>query len=166
MKHKFFLKFIFWLRYCSSDLFCHFDVISTGTLGLDPCGNYTVLDNAWRATTNIISTVYLCDRNVNWVGWYRLFLNGQSAQMSETCVNSYSCSTHATLWINGHHPKMEDGVVTRDVCGNWNGNCCTFKSTPINVKACPGQFYVYEIKSPISCSLAYCASKYIYTSLI
>ncbi|XP_057215224.1 pancreatic secretory granule membrane major glycoprotein GP2-like [Triplophysa rosa] len=132
-------------------------IFSAETLGLDPCDNYTVLDNAWRATSNRVSSTVMCDRNVQWVGWYRLFLNDRSAQMSDTCVKENICGTHATLWLNGQHPRMEDGAVTRDVCGSWNNNCCYFKSTPINVKACPGQYYIYELKSPIGCHFAYCA---------
>lgn len=138
-----------------------FYVTLTGTLGYDPCGNYTVLDNAWRAPSNRFYSTAMCDRYVQWVGWYRLFINGQSAQVSNTCIKENGCGTHATLWINGPHPSIEDGVVTRDVCGNWNSNCCNFKSTPINVKACPGQYYVYEFKIPIGCHLAYCAGNYI-----
>ncbi|KAI4873662.1 hypothetical protein NFI96_032774 [Prochilodus magdalenae] len=55
------------------------------------------------------------------------------------------------------HPQLEDGVVTRWVCGSWIGDCCYFKSFPIRVKSCPGNYYVYEFVSPNYCSSAYCA---------
>ncbi len=132
----------------------------------DPCYTYTVLDDPRRSTyyryPNI--TQYMCDRHVNWVGWYRLFINGQNAQMPNTCVDQLSCGTHAPLWMNGSHPRIEDGVVTRDVCGHWSNNCCYFQSNPIKVKACPGGYYVYEFVSPTACRLAYCAGNHIFHS--
>ncbi|XP_057209453.1 pancreatic secretory granule membrane major glycoprotein GP2-like isoform X1 [Triplophysa rosa] len=122
---------------------------SAGTPAFDPCYNYTVLDNAWRATNNRFSSQPMCDVNVSWVGWYRLFLNNQSAQMPDICVPDQSCGTHVPLWLNGQHPTIEDGVVTRPVCGNWMNDCCHFKTPSIQVKACPGNYYVYEFKDPI-----------------
>ncbi|XP_059377145.1 deleted in malignant brain tumors 1 protein-like [Carassius carassius] len=79
----------------------------------DPCYSYTVLDEPWRATDYQNDSVLMCDRNVNWFGWYRLFIHGQSAQMPNMCIDEYKCGTHAPLWLNGQHPKAKDGVVTR-----------------------------------------------------
>nr|XP_055062395.1 adhesion G protein-coupled receptor E3-like [Misgurnus anguillicaudatus] len=124
-------------------------------LSADPCDNYTVLDNAWRAT-NYTNSTYNCDKNLKWVGWYRLYLNGQNAQMSESCVVRSRCGTYIPLWLRGGHPKPEDGVVTRDVCGH-EGYCCNFQSYPIRVKACTGGYYVYEFVTPTRCNMAYCA---------
>ncbi|XP_039521317.1 uncharacterized protein LOC120474774 isoform X2 [Pimephales promelas] len=131
--------------------------ITTTAPPVDPCYNYTILDDSWRATNNQHSSQIMCDTWVSWNGWYRLFIQGQSVQMPDTCVDEYSCGTHAPLWLNGGHPTVEDGVVTRDVCGHWSNNCCYFQSNPIKVKACPGDYYVYEFVRPTSCSLAYCA---------
>ncbi|XP_073684043.1 uncharacterized protein [Garra rufa] len=122
----------------------------------DPCYKYTVLDDPWRSP-DYRYTQNMCDANVNWVGWYRLFINGQSAQMSETCVNIRSCGTNAPMWLNGTHPTVEDGVVNRDVCGSWS-NCCSFPYS-IKVKACPGGYYVYEFVRLNVCNAAYCAGK-------
>ncbi|XP_026111425.1 uncharacterized protein LOC113087723 [Carassius auratus] len=134
-------------------------------LPYDPCYNYTVLDDLRRATDNQLQSSYyarytsklLCDTYVSWSGWYRLFIRGQSVQMPDTCVDQLSCGTHAPLWLNGQHPRIEDGVVTRSVCGHWWDNCCGFQSNPIKVKACPGGYYVYEFVRPVNCFLAYCA---------
>ncbi|XP_026131802.1 uncharacterized protein LOC113111380 isoform X1 [Carassius auratus] len=131
--------------------------ITTTAVPVDPCYNYYVLDDPWRATSNQHSSQIMCDTGVSWSGWYRLYIQGQSVQMPDTCVEEYSCGTHAPLWLNGGHPTVEDGVVTRDVCGHWNNDCCHFQSNPIKVKACPGDYYVYEFVSPVACSLAYCA---------
>ncbi|KAL1264777.1 hypothetical protein QQF64_005132 [Cirrhinus molitorella] len=131
----------------------------------NPCYKYTVLDDPWRSTDNLYpytSPTIMCDSNVIWVGWYRLFLNGQSAQMPDTCVNQISCGTHVTLWLNGAHPTVQDGVVTRAVCGRTTGGCCTSTNSPIRVKACPGGYYVYEFLKPNGCNVAYCAALKIF----
>ncbi len=130
---------------------------------VDPCNSYNVLDDPWRATKNQYTSEIMCDCEVSWNGWYRLFIQGQSVQMPDTCVDQDSCGTHAPLWLNGEHPIVEDGVVTRDVCGHWDNNCCYFNSNPIKVKACPGNYFVYEFVKPTFCSLAYCAGMYIFT---
>lgn len=132
----------------------------TEAFRIDPCYNYTALDDPWRATDNHNS--YNCDASVNWDGWYRLVIAGQDAQMPETCVDQFSCGTVAPLWLNGQHPRVEDGVVTRHVCGHWNNDCCNYVFNPMKVKACPGNYYVYEFMNPVFCFVAYCAGKYFY----
>ncbi|XP_026104309.1 uncharacterized protein LOC113075866 [Carassius auratus] len=124
------------------------------TPSVDPCYNYNSLNETWRATDNPYDSNYRrCD---NFQGWYRLFYNGQSAQMPESCVNQYMCGTYYPMWLNGSHPRLEDGVVTRQVCASgWRG-CCTYRSLPIQVKACPGNYYVYEFVRPVICGV-YCA---------
>ncbi|KAI4873255.1 hypothetical protein NFI96_024892, partial [Prochilodus magdalenae] len=123
---------------------------------VDPCFNYNVLNDTWRSTSYTYNT-YACDVHTNWNGWYRLFYEEKSVQMPNSCVSEHSCGTDAPLWLNGPHPELEDGVVGRQVCGSWNNDCCYFKSYPIQVKACPGNYYVYEFISPSFCSSAYCA---------
>ncbi|XP_073801394.1 uncharacterized protein [Danio rerio] len=129
------------------------------TPSVDPCNNYTTLDERRRSTSN---TVYygMCDYNVKWNGWYRLLLSGQNAQMPESCVNKTMCGTEEPFWLNSSHPLPEDGVVTRQVCvSSWKG-CCGYTSHPIQVKACPGNYYVYEFVRPMFCGV-YCASEYL-----
>lgn len=91
------------------------------------------------------------------IGWYRLFYKGQSLQMPERCVPVNKCGTHAPLWLAGPHPKRREGIVTRNVCGHWKNKCCAFPSTPINIKKCRGNYYVYQFTAPPTCYLAYCA---------
>ncbi|XP_076122732.1 pancreatic secretory granule membrane major glycoprotein GP2-like isoform X2 [Alosa pseudoharengus] len=92
----------------------------------DPCYNYTVLNDPWRATTSLINITIRCDRNVQWQGWYRMVHQGVSVRMPETCVPKYRCGTHVPLWLNGAHPRPENGIVTREVCGHWDDSCCHF----------------------------------------
>uniref|UniRef100_A0A671LXX0 UMOD/GP2/OIT3-like D8C domain-containing protein n=1 Tax=Sinocyclocheilus anshuiensis TaxID=1608454 RepID=A0A671LXX0_9TELE len=124
-----------------------------------------VLDDPWRATNNTNASVRECDTSVTWSGWYRLFINGLSAQIPDTCVEKTGCGTDIPLWIRGGHPTVKDGVVTRDVCGHWHNYCCYHGSYPIKVKACPGNYYVYELVRPTYCNFAYCAGNYICMSL-
>lgn len=124
--------------------------------GFDPCKKYKSLNQDWRAT-NYSTKQVSCDRNVQWNGWYRLFYRGKSIQMPELCVKKERCGTHAPLWLVGGHPRKRNIIVTRKVCGHWNGNCCAFKSPPIQVKACQGNYYVYKFVQPPTCHLAYCA---------
>ncbi|XP_056311965.1 adhesion G protein-coupled receptor E3-like [Danio aesculapii] len=123
----------------------------------DPCHTYTVLDDPWRANSSQPSNIYKCDQSVSWSGWYRLFINGLNAHIPDTFVEKYSCGTNVPLWIRGGHPTAEDGVVTRDVCGYAYSYCCYYGSFPIRVKACPGNYYVYELLRPSLCASAYCA---------
>ncbi|KAL0159420.1 hypothetical protein M9458_043145, partial [Cirrhinus mrigala] len=121
----------------------------------DPCYNYTVLDDPWRDTN--YGSGSNCDQSVTWSGWYRLFINNVNAQIPDTCVSYGHCGTGHSLWIRGGHPTVQDGVVTRDVCGYYNSYCCGYGSHPIKVKACPDNYYVYELVRPTLCNSAYCA---------
>ncbi|XP_037400337.1 uncharacterized protein LOC108435025 isoform X1 [Pygocentrus nattereri] len=129
--------------------------LSTAVSVYDPCDTYTVLDQPWRATNESGDNV--CDRDFEWSGWYRLLYHGMNIHMPEHC--SSGCTTAAALWLNGSHPQIQDGIVTRQICGNAGGSCCYsyYSTTSIRVKACPGNFSVYEFIKPVSCNLAYCA---------
>lgn len=122
----------------------------------DPCDHYTALNDTWRATTNQDQSALKCDRDVQWQGWYRMFHQGRSVRMPESCVPKKRCGTHGPLWLKSPHPDLEDGIVTREVCGSWD-SCCSFKSPPIRVKMCPGNYAVYELVGPTVCHYAYCA---------
>ncbi|XDV16216.1 hypothetical protein PO909_016028, partial [Leuciscus waleckii] len=126
----------------------------------DPCYNYTELNDTWRSINNTRGLHYnnfKCDRSVSWSGWYRLFINNTSAHIPDTCVAQFRCGTNAPLWIRGGHPTVTDGVVTRDVCGNGGSYCCYYGSFPIKVKACPDDYYVYELVSTAGYCSGYCA---------
>ncbi|XP_048026674.1 pancreatic secretory granule membrane major glycoprotein GP2-like [Megalobrama amblycephala] len=133
-------------------------VVVSSPPSVDPCYSYNSLDEPWRANKTLTDDYsnIRCDGDVNWNGWYRLFVNGQSAQMPESCVSYGMCGTYHAMWLNGLHPQLEDGVVTRHVCGSTSRDCCGYTFHPIQVKACPGNYYVYEFIRPRYCA-AYCA---------
>ncbi|XP_031421038.1 oncoprotein-induced transcript 3 protein-like [Clupea harengus] len=145
------------------------NISNTGSVAtspaFDPCHRYSVLDDAWRAANNTIHDNYnilKCDTNVYWQGWYRMFYQGTDAHMPEYCVRMNRCGSHAPLWLNGTHPRVGEGIVTRQVCGHWKWgssnaeDCCNFANPPVRIKACPGNYYVYEFERPFYCYLAYC----------
>ncbi|XP_072300228.1 uncharacterized protein [Eucyclogobius newberryi] len=123
----------------------------------DPCENYSALDDPWRATDNHHAGQPKCDNDVNWQGWYRLFLYGSSAQIPESCVEENMCGTHAPLYITEPHPTQSNYIERRQVCAAWSSRCCTFDVPSIHVKLCYGHYYVYRLVRPDVCFLAYCA---------
>ncbi|KAA0724903.1 Oncoprotein-induced transcript 3 protein [Triplophysa tibetana] len=138
--------------------------VSFNSPSVDPCDSYTSLDEPWRSTDHYYNDHVMCDYNVEWNGWYRLFINGQSAQMSESCVSQGMCGTYNPLYLRDPHPQLEDGVVTRHVCIAGLNGCCSSESNSIQVKACPGDYYVYEFVKPLQCA-AYCAEDTGFTTL-
>ena len=96
-----------------------------------------------------------CDKGLS-TGWYR-FGGGAGIKMPTSCVPERRCGTHATGWMNGAHPTVADGMVTRKVCYHWYSNCCSW-SNGIEVVNC-GLYYVYKLsRPPWGCDLRYCGS--------
>ncbi|XP_036425629.1 uromodulin-like [Colossoma macropomum] len=83
--------------------------------------------------------------------------DGQDVWMPESCFDVLMCGTTIPFWINGTHPLLRDKVVTLQICSTVPDHCCFYTSSPIRVKAYPGNYYVYEFVSPSICSVAYCA---------
>ena len=96
-----------------------------------------------------------CDKYSFYSGWYR-FSGAAGSQMPEYCVPAYSCGTHAAGWLNGRHPTVGEGAVSRRVCFNWNSNCC-WRSTYTTVRNCSG-FYVYRLNPTPVCHCRYCGT--------
>ena len=117
------------------------------------CFGYKWLTESDRNERNTSTTIN-CDSGLS-AGWYR-FGGGAGIEMPTSCVPENRCGTHATGWINGAHPTVSDGNVTRTVCYNWNGNCCNW-SNNIEVVSC-GPFYVYKLSRTRYCRLRYCGS--------
>nr|XP_049576243.1 uncharacterized protein LOC125968838 [Syngnathus scovelli] len=126
----------------------------------DPCESYTVLNDDWRSTQHGMLSPAKCDRNVEWQGWYRLFLGRDDAHIPEGCVHGFKCGTHVTMSLNEPHPTQSDVIVTRPVCNTWIEDCCRLNSQSIHVKLCSraaSSYYVYKLVKPPTCHWAYCA---------
>eukprot|EP00069_Balaena_mysticetus_P009677 bmy_06291T0 len=133
------------------DLECGAPGTPEAQLCFDPCQNYTLLDEPSRSTENA-EKVESCDSDKH--GWYR-FVGDGGVRMPEDCVPVYHCQTAAPMWLNGTHPTLGQGIVSRTACAHWSGNCCLWK-TEVLVKACPGQYHVYRLEGTPQCSLRYC----------
>ncbi|XP_044540088.1 uromodulin-like, partial [Gracilinanus agilis] len=124
---------------------------SDGTqMCMDPCQKYTLLDEYWRSTS--YRAGYYCDAVIP--GWYR-FVGRGGVRMPETCVPIHRCNTAAPMWLNGSHPSSDEGIVDGTACAHWSGDCCLWQSK-VQVKACVGGYYVYNLTTPPECNLAYC----------
>ncbi|XP_045626861.1 uromodulin [Ursus americanus] len=117
---------------------------------VDPCQEYHILDEYWRSTE--YGAGYTCDLGLS--GWYR-FMGPGGVSLAETCVPVLHCNTAAPMWLNGIHPSSDEGIVNRTACAHWSGHCCLWEA-PVQVKACAGGYYVYNLTAPPECYLAYC----------
>ena len=88
-------------------------------------------------------------------GWYR-FGGGAGTKMPTSCVPTYRCGRNAPGWMNGAHPTVAQGKVTRKVCYSWSSNCCQY-SNNIEVVNC-GLYYVYKLIPTRNCHFRYCGS--------
>ena len=69
--------------------------------------------------------------------------------MPTSCLPYDMCDTDATAWINGIHPTVADGQVSRQVCFHWTSSCCEW-STNIKVRNCGSYFVYYLSGTPAS----------------
>ena len=91
------------------------------------------------------------------LGWFR-FEGPAGTRMLTSCPPTSGCGTKVTSWLNGGHPTVADGQVTRTVCFHYNGNYCRWP-TNIKVRNC-GSYYVYYLSGTPSgrCYLRYCGT--------
>lgn len=120
----------------------------------DPCQNYTRLDDPSRSIG--YTGGKKCDRDLH--GWFR-FVGEGGVRMADTCVPVFRCGADAPMWLNGTHPVLGQGIVTRTACAHWSGNCCFWKAE-VRVKACPGGYHVYQLDGSPSCNLRYCTGEW------
>ncbi|KAM5151660.1 uncharacterized protein ACMZJ9_009897 [Mantella aurantiaca] len=119
----------------------------------DPCSLYYILNDPWRSTSNVNNNDYYhCDFDLN--GWYR-FIGEYNQTIPERCVPERSCGTSFSFWLNGSHPTVPDGIVSRTACASGYLGCCTHFNE-ISVKMCQEGFYIYKIQGTPTCYSAYC----------
>ena len=141
------------------------------------CRKYKTLRESWRKITGYGPSTgngkYNCDLPRNGgggikEGWHR-FSGAAGTHLPTNRLNSGSgvkevCGTSIVAWIDGSHPTIYDGVVSRDFCFEWTTGPCQY-TVRSEVKTCPDPknpgetFYVYKLKYPpgITCNWAYCA---------
>ena len=114
------------------------------------CQNYKVLNTKGRKSSFKSNSAFCDDGKY---GWYR-FKGRAGTKMAGTCVPAGRCNTKAQGWLEGAHPGVRDGQITRKVCFNYDSNCCHW-SVDIQVRNC-GDFFVYLLSGTPDCELRYC----------
>ena len=120
---------------------------------ISECQNYGSLNSGDRKIT-YTTRGSNCDSGIG-PGWFR-FEGSAGKRMPTSCSPYYRCGTHATGWLNGGHPTVADGQVSRTVCFHWTSGCCEW-STNIKVRNC-GSYYVYYLHGSPICSGRYCGT--------
>ncbi|CAN9499925.1 unnamed protein product [Ophioblennius macclurei] len=146
---------IFWAITCLLQ-----EAIAVAGVALDPCVAYISLNEPWRNTEyhlNKSSGVPQCDNHVSGE-WYR-FTGMAGDAMPTFCIPENHCGTHAPVWLNGSHPQLHEGITSLPVCASFNNNCCQW-SSKVDVKACPGGYFVYRLPRPSVCFHVYCGHFY------
>ncbi|MED6289330.1 Oncoprotein-induced transcript 3 protein [Characodon lateralis] len=136
------------------------EVFGLTSTALDPCSAYISLNEPWRNSdfhVNQSSSLPLCDSHMSGE-WYR-FTGMAGDAMPTFCIPGNHCGTHAPIWLNGSHPQLHEGIVTLPVCASFNNNCCQWNAS-IDVKACPGGYFVYRLPRPSVCFHVYCGHFY------
>ncbi|XP_051883936.1 pancreatic secretory granule membrane major glycoprotein GP2-like [Pristis pectinata] len=124
----------------------------------DPCVTHTVLDQPWRSTdcSSTECTGRWMDDGDLVVGWYRFNSSG-GRKIPETVVPVNHCSGERAGWLNGSHPSVGEGEVTRTVCFTWDGNTC-YWNREIRVKNCSG-YFVCRLKPSLDGHSVYCTDR-------
>ncbi|XP_055522313.1 pancreatic secretory granule membrane major glycoprotein GP2-like [Leucoraja erinacea] len=106
--------FVYFLKPTSGN----YSVYCADSIHSDPCVNHTVLDQPWRSTdcsdTQSTNGEMKSDKNLA-KGWYRFYSFG-GWRIPETTVPANHCSGKNAGWLNGSHPSVNEGEVTRTVC--------------------------------------------------
>ena len=107
------------------------------------CAKVKSLDDPSRATGNSAlkyEEPQLME-NIQPYQWYEFYGAG-GTQIPTTCTKENRCGGRMSGWLSGKHPDVEDGVVTRQLCFSYNGDCC-YHNVSISVRQCFGN-YIYK----------------------
>lgn len=138
--------------------------LHTGIAHDVPCHNaYTTISQVWRSTANVVKPgdKVQCDRGyIKDDTWYR-FDSSVGNEMPTSNPGFRKCGTSVPIWMKGKHPTVADGQTDALACAGVPRvpplGCGV--SYPIKVVNC-SSFYLYRLKEPQQCSLAYCAGMY------
>ena len=108
-------------KYKSGVLFISLIKRDCFSISVSECNSYNTLAGADRKVTYLGGSI-LCDNYLS-PGWYRL-VGAAGTKLSTSPPGTYKCSTHAVSWLNGAHPTVAEGQVTREVCFQWTSGIC------------------------------------------
>ncbi len=84
--------------------------------------------------------------------------------MANRCLGIGKCNTEMPGWVDGDHPSVDDGNVTRTVCFHGHLSCCQ-ASVEIEIRNCSG-FFVYKLVEVPSCPMRYCGAHGKWTFIV
>ena len=146
---------------CSILILLFLDQVGKGNAN-GPCGrnNYTTLNDS-RRDIAYNETTDLCDRDLIKNGaWYRFQSTAGNDQMlPEKNPGIDRCGTNIPIWMNGKHPTVDDVVTNVTACAQQQLSVVSTCYAEYNIKVIKcGSFFLYELKPPDQCDLAYCAA--------
>ena len=126
----------------------------------DCCNSYQEINEPRRSTKSVWQPgqTPLCDRLIR-SGWYRFTSFGGTKMPELVAPAEFHCGTHDPIWLKDSHPTQAEGNVVREACINSFGVACS-DSLYINITNC-GLYFVYYLRPPSYCAIAYCAGKKI-----
>ena len=71
-------------------------------------------------------------------------------------VLAFRCGTYFSGWLDGAHPSVEDGEVSRMICFSDRVHGCKDR-IQISVKNC-GSYFIYKFPPPPRCDSRYCGT--------
>ena len=120
-------------------------------LAASECNQYKILNDSDRHN-DFGRGDRKCDKNLT-EDWYR-FSAGAGTSIPTHCLPHHRCGTNLPGWMDGAHPTVDEGVVSRKVCFGGFGKCC-YHNIMINVRNC-SSFFVYRLKPIQVCASRYC----------
>ena len=90
----------------------------------------------------------------NLANLYLLFLNGFVFLTLFQLQQSPPKHSQCRLWLNGAHPKTQDGVVTRQLCERNKTHDCS-KTFDVFVRRCT-TYYVYNLRNVHNTAAGFC----------
>ncbi|EDO33230.1 predicted protein [Nematostella vectensis] len=121
----------------------------------DPCLSYTEINNTQRSVSNKLNSgaTALCDYMLQ-SGWYR-FTGETGGEIPTSKPEPNSCGTVAPIWMRGALPNSTGMVMNVTACiVNVQEGCS--RTIDICVEKCEAGFFVYYLRPPFGCSMAYC----------
>ena len=119
-------------------------------LAVSECNQYKFLNDSDRR--NDFGRGKKCDRNLK-EDWYRFSAEAGTSIATQCIPEAQRCGTELPGWMDGAHPTVDEGVISRNVCFSGYHKCC-YRNVTINVRNC-SSFFVYRLKP-----LSYCNSRY------
>ena len=133
----------------------------------EPCYDYALLDSYTRNVAtpddNLCNGQSCCDQtgysytSPDWLGpaWYRLGGAAGQKLIESPPGQRDVCGTDYAGWMDGGHPSLADGEVSRKVFFD-DGTDHENDPTDIKVINCQS-FFVYYLVDVVRCYTAYCA---------